>query len=71
MNEYYEEPYNEIDELEAERRMLVNEELQTRINLERNLNKIAGYVVFTIFARIGIVILIILLFLFGFLKFSL
>jgi len=68
MNDYYEETYSEIDELEAERRMLVNEELSERIKVEKRLNTIAGFVAFSMFARIGIIILALIIIIFGFLK---
>ncbi len=65
MNEDY---YNEIDELEIERRQLVNEELTERIELEHNLNTIAGFIKITMYARIGILIILILIFVFGIIK---
>ena len=65
MNEDY---YNEIDELEIERRQLVNEELTERIELEHNLNTIAGFIKLSMYARIGILIILILIFVFGIIK---
>ncbi len=65
MNEDY---YNEIDELEIERRQLVNEELSERIELEHNLNTIAGFIKLSMYARIGILIILILIFVFGIIK---
>ena len=62
MNEDY---YNEIDELEIERKQLVNEELTERIELEHNLNTIAGFIKISMYARIGILIILILIFVFG------
>ncbi len=65
MNEDY---YNEIDELEIERKQLVNEELTERIELEHNLNTIAGFIKISMYARIGILIILILIFVFGIIK---
>ena len=60
--------YNEIDELEIERKQLVNEELTERIELEHNLNTIAGFIKISMYARIGILIILILIFVFGIIK---
>ncbi len=52
-----EENYNEVDELEAERRILVNEELKAKADLEKNLST-ACY--FAVFLMIAVTILIVM-----------
>ena len=52
-----EEKYNEVDELEAERRILINEELKAKASLEKNLSAVCY---FAVFLMITITVLIIM-----------
>ena len=65
MNEEY---YTELDELEAERRRLVNEELEERIELERNLNSITRYLITGIILKIIIIVAVVLLLIVGIIR---
>lgn len=52
MNEEYN---NELNELEAEHNALINEELEERIKLEKNLNTLAYFILVLL---VGLIILI-------------
>ncbi|MCR5017067.1 MAG: hypothetical protein K6A75_10970 [Ruminococcus sp.] len=65
MNEEY---YTELNELEAERRRLVNEELEERIELERNLNSITKFLITGIILKIIIIVAVVLLLIVGIIR---
>ena len=65
MNEEY---YTDLDELETERRRLVNEELEERIELERNLISITRYLITGIILKIIIIVAVVLMLIVGIIK---